>query len=213
MQVFTRKKKWIFIVGILIVLLAAAAAGYFGYGATLLNPNSDASIKSVVSKERHGETVGLGNKEVEILVKKEYGDYFAVLYNAVSSQGEEEAVTYFSVYKKHKGYVNRYEPQGNVGSNPGGFDMTVSYSLDNANNPSTNVACFFANTASNVDCCSVFECDDSSPERPYVRKVDAFTPPQNEPYIIVKEYDVTKAGNSILCFDGAVELSDIYGEE
>ena len=42
---------------------------------------------------------------------------------------------------------------------------------------------------------------------------EEFTPPQDEPYIIVKEYDLTKAGNSITCQDGSFDLSDVYGEE
>ncbi len=68
----TKKKVGLIVCIVFIILVAAAAAGYFGYGATLLDPNGDDSIKSVVSKERYGFEEGLGNKEVEILVKKQY---------------------------------------------------------------------------------------------------------------------------------------------
>lgn len=215
MKTYIIKKKAVLIVCIvLIILVAAAAAGYFGYGATLLNPNSDSSIKSVVSKECYGFEEGLGNREIEILAKKQYGDYFAVLFYALPADGQGTADAYFNVYKKHKAYANRYEIcHSSGGSGSGDFEMATVCSLIDEDNPSTHVACFFANTPSSETACSVFEVDTDAFEHPYVRKLEEFTPPQDEPYIIVKEYDLTKAGNSITCQDGSFDLLDIYGEE
>lgn len=199
------------IVPLICIISAAliAAVGYFGYGATLLDPDSDRSIIASVSKTRHGNRADLGDSAVEILAKKQYDDYFAVLYNVVPS-GENEGTTFFSVYKKHKAYANRYAfDGGTAGASSGAWDMVYAYPMLDPDAPSSHIACFFACTASSEKVCSVFEYDLSNPLQPYVCKLEEYIPPQNEPYIVVREYDLTKAGNAVTCFDGLVELSDL----
>lgn len=209
---FTKKKAVLIICIVLLLVIAAVPAGYFGYGATLLNPNSDRSIIASVSKARHGNTVGLGDSAVEILAKKQYGDYFAVLYQAVPP-GQEEGIVYFTAYKKHKSYENRYVPKGGVGgASPGAWETAGAYPLVEADAPSDHIACFFANAASDETVCSVFEYDPFRSPQPYVRKLEEFAPPQNAPYILVREYDLSKAGNAVTCFDGSLSFTDLTGE-
>lgn len=207
----TKKKAGLIVCIVFIVLVAAAAAGYFGYGATLLDPNSDDSIKSVVSKERYGFEEGLGNKEVEILVKKQYGDYFAVLFSAVPPDDREAAITHLSLYKKHKYYKNRYVSSSRT-SDGSELDSVLCISQMDEDLDSAKIVCYIGNDVSGVSRCTLLEADEDTPDRPFVRKVDEIALPTDDPYILVKEYEMQKPGNSIVCFDGSLDLSDIYGD-
>ncbi len=202
----TKKKVVLIVCTVLIILAAAAAAGYFGYGATLLNPNSDESIKSIVSKKRYGTKDGLGDQEIEIICKEQYGDYFAVLFQTLPQGNAEKGGTYFSVYKKHNYYKNRYIFESST-RDANGYEGPLYCQIPATN--SAHMLCFFADTSGNAPICSVIEMDPENAEYPYYRKVEELEVPQNEPYIFVKEYDLAKSGNSIVCLEGSVE--DIPG--
>ena len=208
---FTKKKAVLVICIILLLVIAAVPAGYFGYGATLLNPNSDRSIIASVSKLRHGNTVGLGDSAVEILAKKQYGDYFAVLFNAVPPEDNVAPVTYLSLYKKHKYYNDRYVPAASTNDGTE-TDTVLCAQVKDADPASAKVVCYIGNDVSPVSHCTLLEADEDTPERLFVRKLDEIALPFGNPYILVKEYQMQKPGNSVVCFDGSIDLSDLYGE-
>ena len=180
----TKKKVVLIVCIVLIILAAAAAAGYFGYGATLLNPNSDESIKSIVSKKRYGTKDGLGDQEIEIICKKQYGDYFAVLFQTLPQGGDEDVTTYFTVYKKHKYYNNRYILESSARED-NGYAGILYCQIPDPQTSLARITCFFADAAKRVPNYSVIEMDPENAEYPYYRKLEELEVPQNEPYILV----------------------------
>lgn len=185
----------------LTIMIIGCFAGYFGYGATMVNPNSEKSIINYLSVNK--------NQSVNIIKTKKYNNYFAVLYTDPSEIEINKNSAHLIYFSKSKYYSNRYQEKAKTGgkqTDPIVMYLVVDDESDNNNN--NEVSCFIGNIATNETKCSIFELgDDYLP----IRKIDEIEVQKNEPYILVKKYKLSNSNHDIVCYDGSIPLSFFCG--
>lgn len=192
------KKFKIIIPVVLAAVVIGAALGYFGYGATMVNFESESSIKSHLSKDK--------SRPINILAKKECEDGFLILYTDPVLTEVNANSCCFSYFKRHKFYSNRYVYKGGTAGNQ--TEATVNgIELNRSAETNNKVTIAVANTATDETKCSVFEFDGETGAP--INRLDVIEVPQNEPYIIIKEYTVSSENSMVGAYDGEIDLQEL----
>ncbi len=194
------KKKFIAF-AILIVLIAVCAAVYFGYGATLINPDDEQSIINNLSEDK--------DNPIDILVTKKYGDNFLILYTDPIKVAENKNSSCFSTFVKNKYYKNRYNTSS-LSSGVGTEIQVDGTELEDVSLKGDTRTFAIANVASEETKCSIFEVDPQTNR--YVSRLDVIDVPKNQPYIIVKEYKTQSKDTVLIAYDGIIELEQLNAE-
>ncbi len=192
--------KKIIIPAILLLAVIGAAAGYFCYGATLINPDDEQSIISHLSKDK--------DNPIDILKVEKYKNYATVLYTVPAEIEENPNAIHLDSLVKSKYYSDKYELSAKSGGNQT-EEMVLFESFTDEGAENKRI-CFVANTAVSETKCSVFEVDPVNGA--YVNRLDVIDVPENEPYIIVKEYQLESKDNLLMVYDGEIELSVLTEE-
>lgn len=174
-----RKKAAIICIGIFGIILIGLVSAYFIYGSTLLNGYSEETIIKELSEDT--------DNPIEILAMQKYEDHLGILYKDPMAEDplngtNAEDYAFFAHYIKHRLYKNRYYYKG---GSPGG---NVTCPLTSALVEDVlQVPCFVYDIGRGESRCVVYEADAMGNT---VRKLDEFEVPANEPYIILKEYEL-----------------------
>lgn len=191
-------KKSVICSSILLSVVLISLAGYFGYGATMVNFESESSIKSHLSKDK--------SRPINILAKKECEDGFLILYTDPVLTEVNANSCCFSYFKRHQFYSNRYVYKGGTAGNQ--TEATVNgIELNRSAETNNKVTIAVANTATDETKCSVFEFNGETGAP--VNRLDVIEVPQNEPYIIIKEYMVSSENSMVGAYDGEIELQEL----
>ena len=195
------KKVLVISISIVAVIFVGLSISYLIYGSTLVNANDEKSISDYLSYDK--------NKPIEILAKKSYKDYVAVLYTDPidKENGEDDDFAHFYVFKKHKLYKDKYVHC--AGSIEGGNIISANVQQIEVME-SSHAECFIYNVASNETKCIVLE-DDLGLNS--IRKLDEIDVVQT-PYIIVKEYDLLSKYHYVNTVNGTKEIDydNFYNE-
>lgn len=194
------KKKLIFIT-VIAALTSVLVTGYIGYGATMINPDSEKSIINHLSSDK--------NNPINILASEKYGNSFLILYEDPVTKEENQYNARLSRFVKHKLYPNRYEYKGGSLGRATQIQVDGMMLNDEKASDENKVAFVIANTASKETRCSVFESNQFElDEDLYIKKIDELKVPQ-EPYIIIREYTMKNKKNELLVYDGSIDLKDL----
>lgn len=197
----TKKKISIIAITSLIVIIAGCIIGYFGYGSTMINPDNEQSIINFLSTDK--------DKPIEILATKKYEDRFLILYIDPIKVVENKNSYCFSTFVKNKYYRSRYNASS-LSTGDGTEIQVSSTELEDMYSEKDTRAFAIANVASEETKCSVFEVNIETFR--YESRLDVIDVPQNQPYIIVKEYKLKNKDNIIVAFDGDVSLNHLNAE-
>ena len=185
---------------VFIALIGVCIASYFGYGATMINIDSEKSIINHLSRDK--------NSPIEILKIEKSGNYAAVLYTDPVEIKNNPMAVHLDGLVKSKYYSDKYELSGRNGGNQTEAMVLSSDFLSEENE--NNHICFIGNAAANESKCSVFEVDTEA--ACYVNRLDVIDVSKNQPYIIVNEYTLQSNSNLIIVYDGEIELRELTEE-
>lgn len=191
-------KKRFIVLPILIALIAACSAVYFGYGSTMINPDNKKSIINFLSTDK--------DNPIDILVTKKYGDRFLILYTDPIKVAENKNSSCFSTFVKNKYYKNRYNTSS-LSTGDGTEIQVAGTELEDVSSKGDTRTFAIANVASEETKCSIFEVDPETNR--YVSRLDVIDVPKNKPYIIVKEYKTQSKDNVLIAYDGIIELEHL----
>lgn len=167
----------------------------------MINPDNEQSIINFLSTDK--------DEPIEILATKKYDNYFLILYTDPIKVAKNKNSSCFSTFVKNKYYASRYNTSSLSMGN--GTEIQVAYTeLDYASSKKDTRVLAIANVASEETQCSVFEFNLETLQ--YESRLDLIDVPQNQPYIIVKEYELKNKKNIVVAFDGDVSLDDLNTE-
>lgn len=170
----TKKKKAAIIgIGMFGFILIGLISAYFIYGSTLLNGYSEETIIKELSEDT--------DNPIEILAMQRYEDHLGILYKDPTDDDPYNDFARFDYFIKHGLYKNRYYHKGHAEGNV--TCPTVCELAEHA----LQVPCFIDDIGRNESICIVYEADAMGNT---VRKLDEFEVPENEPYMILKEYEL-----------------------
>ncbi len=185
----SRNKKGILIsVTVLITVIIVCIAGYFGYGATMINPDDEQYISDFLSADK--------DNPITILDFEKYGDYAGVLYTDPVDKNSD--IVHFTYMIRHNLYKNRYKIKG------GGKGNT--YEADSAKASDDGSVFFIYSRATEADKISVFEFNILTGE--LIKKLDEFEVPETS-YVITKSYELEDTlYDDIMVFNGSLSVDD-----
>ena len=185
----TKKKKvWISICGVLIVVFLGLVCVYFIYGSLLVNGYSEETIIKDLSDDM--------DNPIEILAMKKHENYLGVLYKDPKVDDPYGDYAYFTYYIRHSLYKNRYYYKGGSRKKDGfreGGNVTCPTACALSEN-TVKVPYYIKDIGRDDDKCVVYETDAMGNT---VRKLDEFDVPKNTPYMLVKEYELLHIYHSI----------------
>ena len=194
MKTAKRETKVIISVVILVIVIIGCIAGYFGYGATMINPDNEKSIINHLSTDKENP--------IDVLEIKKHKNYVAILYTDPVELGKNKNSSHLVCFIKNKYYSNRYKSTASSGGEQTQSMVHFIPFIDEEKDSCS--FCFIANTASEETKCSVFEYDENLLP---IKKLDELEVPKTS-YIFVKEYELENKYNNILVYDGSIDLED-----
>lgn len=183
--------KKILIICIFILIIAAGVIGYFVYGNTMIDVESEKSINSHLAVDK--------SNPITILAKEQHEDYVGIFYTDPIDANDN--VTHFAYVKKHKFYSNRYKVSGGGKDNTGQIQSSTAFE-DGDLNP---IIFIYGNGKAN-ELYSVFEMD-AHTFMP-VNKLEEITIPDKN-FVIAKDYQLSDKDNQVMVFEGSVTADDI----
>lgn len=180
-----KKLRFIIPAGLIIVF----AITYFAYASSLLNINNEKSILNYLSVDN--------DSSINLLAQKRYGEYFGVLY--IDENDENNEMIYFSYFKKHPLYNNRYKPCGYVSTSSGAYYAEIT------NEHRENPEFFIFGGKSDEETISVFETENGEP----VNKLSEINAGSDPYIIIVEKFDLQNYDNDIMVFEGSYLLDEL----
>lgn len=154
----------------------------------MLSTNNNKSIINHLSTDK--------NSQIILLAQKHYNEYLGILY--VDKKEQNDALVHFSYYKKHPLYKKRYKFCGQTSTSSGVNFIRI------LNENSNEFEYFIFNGKSNRKNISIFEFQNGEP----IKKLEEIHV-DNNPYIIVRQYDLENNDNEILTFEGSYSLQEI----
>ncbi len=175
-------------IAVLCIIIAGIICTYFGYAATLINPESEKSLNKYL-----GVT---DDSRITILAQEKYDDYLGIYY--IDSNGEP-GINNFVYLKENKICKGRYKLQG---GSSGTTSVKAQYISNNANK--TFIYFIYGqNITDNI--CTVFECNEDGY---FTKKINEISVPDN-PFVIVKTYNLGSSNSDILILEGKVTEEDV----
>lgn len=176
---------------VLCIIIIGGVCAYFGYASTLVNPESEKSLN------KH---LGINsNSVITVLAQEKYKNYLGIYYKDSSSS---ENKTSFIYLRENKICKNRYDKCGGGSSNQNVNSRQISRDDDfSAQTP------FYFIYGQNVEdnTCSVFEYDIYGN---FTKKIDEISVP-DDPFVVVKNYNLSNSESDIFVFEGKVTEKDI----
>lgn len=181
-------------VTVLFIAIISIVCAYFGYASTLINPDSEKSLNKYLGAN--------SDSIITVLAQKKHNDYLGIYYIDSNS---EAGIRSFVCLKENKICKNRYNICGGGSGNTSVKFQSVS-SNDNTDDETLFYFIYGYNTSG---ICTMVELinNDSQAEIN-----ETFEIPENEAFIIVKEFNFKEDDPSIMIFDGNVseqELADL----
>lgn len=213
-------KKLSIILTILLIIVIGFSSTYFIYGNTLIDITNEQSIKEILTSDPQ--------QPVTIIKTAKNGDYYGILYSDLADNDDE--YYHFKYITKAKLYRNKYHNIGGEGTIINA--PYICYDILNQNDENNKtVDVFLYATNSNLfesNMCSVFEYNSEdcaidyneiTDEKQIVekmqklaasyKKIDEFDLPNEQIYIIPKNYELSQADNQISFVNGSVSVEDI----
>lgn len=212
------KKLKIIIPVLLLCIVTGAVIAYFAYGSTLIDITSEESINENLAVDPE--------QPITILATAENGDYFGIVYSD-PTDGDDSAF-HFRYITKAKLYKNKYR---NVGGYSLFYDDYLCYNevnTDEENRTTSDVFIYSAGrTSESENDCSVFKYyikdsyiipEETSPQQitekykklaDSYKKLDEFTLPDDDAFIIAKSYDIDDPDDNIDVINESVSEQDM----
>lgn len=214
-------KKLRFIIPISFLLLVIGiSATYFIYGNTLIDITNEKSISDALSSNPE--------QPVTIIKTAQNGDYFGMLYSDPADKDDE--YYHFRYITKAKFYKNKYHNIGGSGTIINEPNICYDFLNQNDDNNKT-VEAFLYTFNSNLfenNKCSVFECNTKDTEIDFeeitdekqiiekmqkladsYKKIDELNLPNEQIYIIPKNYELSQPDNQISFVNGSISVEDM----
>lgn len=214
------KKLRIIIPTILLIIIICLLSAYFFYGSTLIDITSEKSISNHLASDPE--------QPITIIKTAKNGDYFGILYSDPTDNDDE--YYHFKYITKAKLYRNKYYNIGGDGTIINNPDICYEFlNPSEENNKTVNTFLYTVN--SNLfenNKCSVFEYNPRNTEIDYenietpeqiiqkrqkladsYKKIDEFDLPNEQIYIIPKNYELSQADNQIIFVNGSVSAEDM----
>lgn len=214
-------KKLKTIIPILFLLLViGVVSAYFIYGSTLIDITNEKSIINALSSD--------SNQPITIIKTAQNGDYFGVLYS--DPVDENEGYYHFRYITKAKWYKDKYYNIGGDGTIINAPDICYDI-LNQSDKNNKTVEAFLYTFNSNLfenNKCSVFECNPEGTEIIFeeitdteqiiekrqkladsYKKIDEFELPNEDIYIIPKNYELSQSDNQISFVNGSISVEDM----
>ncbi|MCD7873275.1 MAG: hypothetical protein LUG21_08340 [Clostridiales bacterium] len=214
------KKNNVIIFILLLCISIGIATVYFIYGSTLIDITNEKSISNSLASDP--------DQSITILKTAQNGDYFGVLYT--DPVDENDGYCHFRFITKSKFYRNKYR---NIGGNAAVINAPdICYDfLNQSDEDDKTVQAFLYTFNSNLfenNKCSVFECNAKWTEIDFeeitdvkqivekrqkltdsLKKIDEFELPNEDIYIIPKNYELSQPNNKISFVNGSVSLEEL----
>lgn len=214
------KKLRIIIPTVLLIIVIGLLSAYFIYGSTLIDITSEKSISNHLAADP--------DQPITIIKTAKNGNYFGILYS--DPVDEDDGYYHFRYITKATFYSNKYH---NFGGNTTSInDPEIAYDiLNSVGEDERNVETFLYTFNSNLfenNKCSVFECyakdseiafEEITDEKQIIekmqkladsyKKIDEFELPNEDIYIIPKNYELSQSDNEISFVNGSVSVEDM----
>lgn len=186
-----KRKAIVITLSFLCIVTITTICVYFGYGTTLINPNSEKSLN------KH---LGVSNNSIiTILSQTKYNEYLGILYT--DSNDENNDIIHFSYLRESKIIKNHYKlyggKNGNSTINSAKISREDDYTYD-----SPIYFIYGRNVKDNL--CTVFECNENGYLTHRIEEIFI----SDSPFIITKNYRLSNESD-IFVFEGKVTEKDV----